>query len=65
MGREISSSEHRIPGIVTVGRPLRDLPLPPKILEMQHERLREIEVIKDLAKISTEQQVQVDGPPEI
>ncbi|MEI9913521.1 MAG: hypothetical protein WDN66_00695 [Candidatus Saccharibacteria bacterium] len=61
MGRVISSSEHNIPGSVTVGRPLRPgLVLPPNLAELQLQRANEVEVIKELAKHGLSGQVQIE-----
>lgn len=47
MGREVSSLEHRIPGIVTIGRPLRDdIELSSLVNTLLAERLVQIEVFK-------------------
>jgi hypothetical protein len=59
MGREVSSLEHRIPGIVTIGRPLRDdIELSSVVNALLAERLAQVEVFKGLARIGIISQVE-------
>jgi hypothetical protein len=63
MGRVISSGEHNIPGIVSVGRQIGAMViLPTDLAELQLQRIGEIETIKELARHGLSGQVQVEAP---
>ncbi|HEY4964680.1 MAG TPA: hypothetical protein VIH90_08390 [Candidatus Saccharimonadales bacterium] len=63
MTRIVSPAEHNIPGIVTIGRPVRtDVQLSPYVAELLQRRLVEVASLKELAGIGFSGQVQVEAP---